>query len=175
MISVHRYRNLLTESRFSFVVRSKVISSYMYYRSTKMRFRASRNGLDFTLSKWIVLLICLLSLMPSGSIAQTESETFESAYGLNSHESIENHNTEENELSPPHAEEAETSSEIEDLAVEEQDLGPVEKKDGEENPTSKTEDAFVARDESGTDSISVQKVFNGITEEKNGKYVRYGK
>lgn len=152
----------------------------MYHRSAKMRFRASRNGLDciFTLPKWIILLTCLLSLTTNCIVAQTESETFESAYGLNVPESIEHHNTEENELPPPHAKEVEISSEIEDLTVEEKDLGPVEKKDGEENPTQvlpKTENAFPAKGESGTDLFSVQKISGGIAEEKNGKYVRYGK
>lgn len=143
-----------------------------------MRLRASWKKLDciFTLSKWILLLTCLLSLTPHGIIAQNESETFESAFGLNLPESIENESTEETVSLPPQTKGA--LLELEDLAVEEKDLTPVEKKDDVKSPAQvspEVENAFVAKGETGTVSLSVQKVSGSMGKEKTAKYVRYGK
>lgn len=147
-----------------------------------MRSRASWKKLDciFALSKWILLLACLLSLTPRGIIAQKENETFESAFGLNLSESIENQSTEENFDSPLQTKEEtkEAPLELEDLAVEKEDLTPIEKTDDVESPVqvlSEVENAFAAKGKSGTDSLTVQKASGRMANEKNGKYVRYGK
>lgn len=67
--------------------------------------------------------------------------------------------------------EPETPLEIEDLAVGE---GPVEKTidDGESLPETGN---ALAGDETGTDLPSVQGIAGRMANEKNGKYVRYGK
>ena len=141
-----------------------------------MRPRASWKELDgiFALLKWILLLICLLSLTPRSIIAQNESETFESAFGLNLPESNENLIAEENVDLLPQTKEV--PLEAEDLAVEEKDLAPVEKKDDVENSQvlTEVENAFAAKGESAVDSPTVQIAFGKIANEKNGKYVRYG-
>lgn len=124
----------------------------------------------FTL-KWI-LLACLLSLIPRGIIAQNESETFESAFGLNLPESIENQSTEENASLPP-----QTKEELEDFVVEEKDLTPVEKKDDVASPVQvlpEVENAFAAKNEIESNSFSVRKASGRMPKEKTGKYVRYG-
>lgn len=145
-----------------------------------MRSRASRKKLDciFASPKRIVLLACLFSfLMPHASTAQIENKTFESAFGLISRESFEEHNSWENG-SPTHAEEAEIPIEAEDLAEEETDLTPVEKSDGEENPIPvlpRTENDFTAKSEPESKSHAVETLSGKMADEKNGKYVRYGK
>lgn len=145
-----------------------------------MRSRASWKKLDciFALSKWILLFACLLSLTPRSIIAQKENETFESAFGLNLSESIESQSTEENIDSPPQTKETkETLLELEDLAVKEKDLTSIEKEDVEspEQVLPEVENAFAAKGESGADSPTVQKTSGRMANEKNGKYVRYGK
>ncbi|XP_011644865.1 protein mesh isoform X1 [Pogonomyrmex barbatus] len=144
-----------------------------------MRLRASKK-LDciFTLSKWILLLACLISLTPHGIIAENKTETFESAFGLNLPESIENHSTGENVGSLPQLKEAEEVShgrEIEDLAEEEEDLTSVEKIDNGESPVQllPDENAFAAKGESGAKSPPIQSIAGKMANEKNGKYVRY--
>lgn len=146
----------------------------------KMRPRASWKKLDciFTLSKWILLLVCLLSLTPRGIIAQNESETFESAFGLNLPESIEKESTEEIVSLPPQTKET-LEQELEDLVVEEQDFTPIDKEDVE-TPVQvlpKVKNAFAAKgkDKTGTDSVIVQNPPDKISKEKTAKYVRYGK
>lgn len=144
-----------------------------------MQPRASWKKLDciFALSRWILLLACLLSLAPRGIIAGNKSETFESAFGLNSPESIESEGTEENASSPPQTKEA--LLELEDLAVAEKDLDlrtPVEKKDDVKSPVlPEVENAFAAKGETGADSLPVQKASGRMAKEKSAKYVRYGK
>lgn len=125
----------------------------------------------FTLSRWI-LLACLLSLISRGVIAQNESETFESAFGLNLPESIENQSTEGDASLPP-----QTKEELEDFTVEEKDLTSVEKKDDVANPVqvlSEVENTFTAKGDIGVDSLSVRKASGRTSKEKTGKYVRYG-
>lgn len=145
-----------------------------------MRSRASWKKLDciFALTKWILLLACLFSLTPRGIIAQKENETFESAFGLNLSESIESQSIEENVDSPPQTKKTkETLLELEDLDVEKKDLTPIEKKDVE-SPVQvlpEVENAFAAKGESAPDSPTVQKASGRMANEKNGKYVRYGK
>jgi len=129
--------------------------------------RASRKKLDciFALSKWILVLVCLLSLTPRGIIAQNESNTFESAFGLNEPEANENQNIKENVGSPLQM------REVEDLAAEEEeDLAPVEKED--ENPVQVMPDAestFEEKSESGMDT-TIQKIPGKMANEKTGKY-----
>lgn len=180
MISVPLSGDLLPEIRFSFVARTTVISSCIIAPS-KMRPRASRKGHDrvFALPRWLVVLVCLVTLTLNGVVAQNESETFESAFGLNLPESIEDDNAKKNEGAPG-AKEAEAPLEAEELAVEEreEDLTPIEKKDEGENPPiqvpPRTEEAFTSKDESG-EVISSFVQSGKVTDEKNGKYVRYGK
>jgi len=143
-----------------------------------MRPRASWKELDciFALLKWILLLACLLSLTPRSIIAQNENETFESAFGLNLPESNENLIAKENIDLPPQTKEV--PLEVEDLAVEEKELTPVEKKDDVESSVqvlTEVENAFAAKGESAVDSPTVQIASGRIANEKNGKYVRYGK
>lgn len=143
-----------------------------------MRSRASRKKLDciFALPKWVLLFVCLLSLTPSDVIAQNENETFESAFGLNSRESIENENAGNNGLS--HAKEAETPLELEELGEKEKDLTPIEKKDDEENLVQvlpETENTFSLKESSVESSPAVRRISGKMADEKNGKYVRYGK
>jgi len=128
--------------------------------------RASWKKLDciFALSKWILLFACFLSLTPRGIIAQNESKTFESAFGLNLPESNENQNVEENVGSPLQM------REVEDLAEEEENLAPVEKED--ESPVQvlpEVENAFEEKSESGVDS-TIQKIPGRMANEKTGKY-----
>lgn len=177
MISVYRYRMLL-ESEFSFVVRTKVISSYRFI--AKMRPRASWRKLDciFVLSKWIIFFTCLLSLMPNGIIAQ--NKTFEDFFGLDSRESTASYNAEENIGLLPHEKEAEALTELEDLAVEEKDLTSIEKKDEEKNPIEilpEIKNVFALKNDSEKVTVSpfVQVISGKMADEKNGKYVRYGK
>lgn len=77
---------------------------------------------------------------------------------------------------PPQTKEAHL--ELEDLE-EDKDLAPVEKKDDvEESPVQilpEVKNAFAAKDESGTDSATVQKAFGKKANKKFEKYVRYGK
>lgn len=114
--------------------------------------------------------------MPNGIIAQ--NETFENFFGLDSHESTASYNAEENIESLPHEKKVETPLELEDLAVEEKDLTPIEKKNDEENPTQilpEIENVFAPKGESKSDSPFVQTISGKMANEKNGKYVRYGK
>jgi len=128
--------------------------------------RASWKKLDciFALLKWILLLVCLLSLTPCGIIAQNESKTFESAFGLNLPETNENQNIEENVGSPLQM------REVEELAVEKEDLASVEKED--ESPVQvlpEVENSFEPKSESGMDS-TIQKIPGRMANEKTGKY-----
>lgn len=110
--------------------------------------------------------------MPSGIIAQ--NNTFENLFGL---ESIANYNEEESLLM--YEKETETPLEIEDLA-EEKTLTPIEKKDGRKNLTKILSDitpVFTVKDLSKKekDLSFVQTISGKMADEKNGKYVRYGK
>lgn len=147
-----------------------------------MRPRASRKGRDyiFALPKWLIFLACLILLTVNGVIAQKENETFESAFGLNllPPETIEELNMKKAEM--PRAKAAEEPLELEELASEEKDLTPIEEKNDGENPpiqvAPKTEEAFASEDVSGEVSPAVQTISAKVaTNEKNGKYVRYGK
>lgn len=155
-----------------------------------MRFRASRKQQDcvFALSRWIVLLVCVVSppFAPCLAVARNTSDTaFEDAFGLNLPESVENHIAEER-LPASHVitKEAEAPLEIEDFAVEEEkkNSSPVEETFDQEDVVQilpETGNTLATRDdESCTDLPSVvDVVIQGrmAGKEKNGKYVRYGK
>lgn len=115
--------------------------------------------------------------MPNGIIAQ--NNTFENLFGLDSHESIASYNTEENIELLPH-EKTDTSLELEDLDVEEKDLTPIEEKDDGKNlakilPEIKHSFAAKGESEKESDLPFVQTISGKMGDERNGKYVRYGK
>lgn len=132
-----------------------------------MRLRAWKKLDCIFTSRWILLLVCILSLTSRGIIAQNKS--FESAFEL-----IEDESTEETVSLPPQ----EAPLELEDLAVEEKDLTSVEKKDDVKSTVQvlpEVENAFVAKGETGADSLPVQRPSGRMAKEKTAKYVRYGK
>lgn len=115
--------------------------------------------------------------MPNGIIAQ--NNTFENLFGLDSHESIASYNTEENVELLPH-EKTDTSLEFEDLDVKEKDLTPIEEKDDWKNlakilPEIKHSLAAKGESEKKSDLPFVQTISGKMGDERNGKYVRYGK
>lgn len=116
--------------------------------------------------------------MPNGIIAQ--NNTFENFFGLDSHELNASYDAEESIESLRHEKEPEIPLEIEEFNVEEKDLNPIEKKDDEIKPTEilpEPKNDFAAKDESKKkiDLPFVQTISAKVTDEKNGKYVRYGK
>lgn len=116
--------------------------------------------------------------MPNGIIAQ--NKTFEDFFGLDSRESTASYNAEENIELLPHEKEAEALTELEDLAVEEKDLTSIEKKDEEKKPIEilpEIKNVFASKNDSEKVTVSpfVQVISGKMANEKNGKYVRYGK
>lgn len=144
-----------------------------------MRTRASWKELGsiFKSTRSIIFLFYLVFVTPNVIIALNENETFESAFGLNSPESIENHDTaKQNELLL--AKEPETSLETEDLDVEQKDITSTEKKVNEESLFQilpKTENAIILESGPKESPLSIQSISVGKTDERIGKYVRYGK
>ncbi|XP_014488092.1 PREDICTED: protein mesh [Dinoponera quadriceps] len=140
------------------------------------RRRASKFDRICTLSKWIVFLACLLSLTSSyDEVTALDNETFKSAFGLNSAESIENYNAEGEESL--HGE-AKVPLELDEFVAEKTDSIPVEEA-GEENlarvrATSKVVFAPEDSEELDGTSADVQTIPGGeMTKEKIAKYVKY--
>ncbi|XP_032663680.1 protein mesh isoform X1 [Odontomachus brunneus] len=137
-----------------------------------MRLRASRKVFNCICapSKWVVLLVCFLSLASGNG-------TFKSAFGLNSAESMETYNAESAELSPQDEKTlVKIPLELEEFVTEKADPIPDEKK-SKTNPAQvlpKTENAFTSKGSSEVDSLpDVQTISDKMTGEKIEKYIRY--
>ncbi|KAK2579800.1 hypothetical protein KPH14_008682 [Odynerus spinipes] len=112
-----------------------------------------------------IVLIYVFAVSLSGIDAQTENETFESAFGLNVPESTENKDyavTERKEEPVP--------SELEDLARSEKEIVAIEEKPETEFPESPTSNFGDAKKEVGPISVGLS---GRIAGETSGKYVRY--
>lgn len=146
-----------------------------------MRPRASREVFDciYALSKWTALLVCLSSLTPNNVIALSENGTFKSAFGLDSAESIENYNAENDEPSLMREEVvAKMPLELEGFVTQKTVSAPVEKENNSgANPVQVPPEAekALASDSFGLGVSPDVQISGKMADEKNEKYIRYGK
>jgi len=152
-----------------------------------MRSRASQ--LVFAPSRWIVLLACIVSsrVLAAQNATESAQSAFESAFGLNVPESIENQSAERADGSRA-IKSPEAPLEIDDLAVDDKNSSTVAKTDEgiwitnrddgdviQFLPGSEEVKNVLTRKQESGGADAPSGVQGRMAGEKNGKYVRYGK
>ncbi|KAG7203627.1 hypothetical protein KM043_013662 [Ampulex compressa] len=123
-----------------------------------------------------IVFICALSLLSREILAQYENDTFESAFGLNEAEALDNKDTVDDANVAGIKEQPQVLSEVEDLGKGANDRTHTDE-GVEENiphePLSGTGDTFDYKNVAVEESDIPETISTQMTNKKSGKYVRY--